>query len=459
MFPITALRGRPCRPRPRPITASLLLITAWLAVTGISAAPAVGAPELATAGSAGVSRVRQVQPGKGTLQSAVKQARPGDVLALHSGTYSGRVFVTTSGTEQRPIVIRPYGDGPVTVEQSFTPAQCSSTQPNVNRTLMFREGVDWWTVQDLRIVGGVWISGTNFSTPAAWIKDQTKRLKSWALRRSLPGRGYVDGVTGVPDPEAAPDIYRALSQTLGTQIDPATGIRILGNDISGRGIHVAVGNRGELRNNTIHDIDCGVGPAIWVNTYSDFWQITGNDVSRVADSTWLHYMQEGIRTGSASSYNTIAHNRVRDLPTDGRGITTDIDASFNLFEFNTVENTAIGLNDQESGWGNTWRSNLVRGVRGAAMVFRGADAKLARPSLNSSTLGAVVECNVATSGGLLAGALMASTFSDNAFERVALSSNLRRYWGDYTNVWNGSSALPPASSSAPLPGRCPPPGA
>lgn len=432
-------------------TAGLRSPTSPAVTTGAGAPTNAGAP---TAG-----RVVPVSPGKGTLQAAVSAAHPGDVLSLHAGTYTGRVFMTTSGTEAAPIVIQPFGDGPVTVTQPFEAADCAATQPNVNRTFMMREGVDWWTIQDLTIEGGVWVSGTNFSAPAFWVKDQTKRLQNWEKRRSLPGRGYVNGQTAVPDRAAASGIYRALTQTLGVEIEPATGIKLLRNDISGRGIHVAVGTRGVISHNNVHDIDCGIGPGIWLNTYSDFWEITHNTVARVENSTWLHYMQEGIRTGSASSYNTIAHNTVTDLPTDGRGITTDIDASFNVFEFNTVKNVALGLNDQESGWGNIWRSNLVTGVRGPAMVFRGADAKLKRPSLNSSSLKAVVECNVASAGSLSAGALMGSTFTNNAFKRVSLSKNLMTYWTEFRNTWNGSTKLPPGSPQPPKPGVCPPAGA
>ncbi|RKT78107.1 parallel beta helix pectate lyase-like protein [Terracoccus luteus] len=421
-----------------------------------SAAPSRQAPTRAPSAAA---RVVEVRPGTGTLQRAVDLARPGDVLALHAGTYRGRVFVAVSGTEAAPIVVRPFGDGAVTVTESFEPADCAATQPNVNRTLMLREGVDWWTFEGLRVVGGVWVSGTNFSAPAAWIKEMTKRKGDWQTRRSLPGRGYVGGRTAVPDPAAAPGVYAALSRTLGVPLDPATGIRLLDNDISGRGIHVALGTRGAITGNTVHDVECGIGPGIWLNTYSDFWDISRNTVSRVADSRWLHYMQEGIRTGSASSYNTVSDNVVTELPTDGRGITTDIDASFNTFSHNTVRGVDIGLNDQESGWGNVWRGNLVVDNRGAGMVFRGADAKLRQPSLNSSTLAAVVVCNVAPTSSLAAGALMSSTFTDNTFRQVSLATNLTSYWGRYGNTWNGRTALPPARPKPAPPGACPPAGA
>ncbi|MBB2987720.1 right-handed parallel beta-helix repeat-containing protein [Terracoccus luteus] len=446
-------RSRACRAVVAAVATAAVTVVATVGV-----APASSAVPLTRAPSTPV-RVVEVRPGTGTLQRAVDLARPGDVLALHAGTYRGRVFVAVSGTEAAPIVVRPFGDGAVTVTESFEPADCAATQPNVNRTLMLREGVDWWTFEGLRVVGGVWVSGTNFSAPAAWIKEMTKRKGDWQTRRSLPGRGYVGGRTAVPDPAAAPGVYAALSRTLGVPLDPATGIRLLDNDISGRGIHVALGTRGAITGNTVHDVECGIGPGIWLNTYSDFWDISRNTVSRVADSRWLHYMQEGIRTGSASSYNTVSDNVVTELPTDGRGITTDIDASFNTFSHNTVRGVDIGLNDQESGWGNVWRGNLVVDNRGAGMVFRGADARLRQPSLNSSTLAAVVVCNVAPTSSLAAGALMSSTFTDNTFRQVSLATNLTSYWGRYGNTWNGRTALPPARPKPAPPGACPPAGA
>ncbi|HET7475633.1 MAG TPA: right-handed parallel beta-helix repeat-containing protein [Dermatophilaceae bacterium] len=436
-----------------------------LVLLGAAALPAAAAEPTHVSASApevtAASRVIELTPGVGALQAAVDQAMPGDVLQLHSGTYTGQVFLRTSGTADAPIVIEPFGDGPVTVTATFQSADCAASQPNGHRTLVLREGVDYWTIRGLRIINGIWVSGTNFAAPAGWIKTQAKSLKDWKTRRALPGRGYVDGQTAVADPASAPQIYSALSDVLGLRIDPATGVRIVGNDISGRGVHVAVGERGAIVGNTIHDISCGIGPGIWLNTYSDFWQVTDNAISRVASSTYRHYMQEGIRTGSASSYNTITGNTVSDLPGDGRGITTDIDASFNRFEHNTVTGAAMGFNDQQSGWGNIWRYNLTSDMRGSSMAFRGADASLTVPSYNSSTLRAVVECNVARGTGsrLTAGALISSTFVNNSYQRVGLSKNLKTYWTDYNNLWDGSSALPPGSPPPPPVGSCPSPGA
>lgn len=393
-------------------------------------------------------RLVEVFPKGRQLQAAVAGARPGDTIALHAGTYTGQLFITRSGTANAPITLKPFGDGPVTLTASFDPVSCTAGQPNVHRTIYLPNGVDYWTIEGLTIRNGIWASGVGFSSAAAWIKDQAKNAKNWKTRRSLPGRG-------TDDPVAARNIYPALSAVLGTPLDPVEGLRILDNTVTGRGIHVALGRDGAIIGNRVTDIDCGIGPGIWVNTYSDFWDVSDNVVARVAPSAYRHYMQEGIRFGSASSYNRVEGNDVSDLQGDGRGITTDIDASWNLFTHNNVSNAAIALNDQQSGWGNEWSYNSMSDIRGASMVFRGADAKLKLPSYNSSSNLTLVKCNVATKGGtLVIGAMISSTFVNNTFPNVSLGTYVPTYWKKYGNTWNGSSSVPPARPKPPPKGSC-----
>ncbi len=297
-------------------------------------------------------------------------------------------------------------------------------------------------------MNGIWLSGTNSNVVASWFHDKA-RTKDWQTRRSLPGRGSND-------PVAAEGIYAASTAQVAVPVDPAEGWKILDNDISGRGVHGTVTRAGELAGNTIHDVECGVGPGVWLTTYSDSWAVHDNNVSRIAVSTYRHYMQEGIRFGSASSYNVVERNVVSDLPGDGRGITTDIDASYNLFRDNSVLRTQMGFNDQQSGWENQWLYNTADSIRGPAFAFRGADARLVAPSFNSSTYRAYVECNRVTNSvrPMTAGALMESTFLNNYFNKVTLSANLKTYWTQYNNRWNGSTELPPSSPSQPPAGSC-----
>lgn len=131
--------------------------------------------------------------------------------------------------------------------------------------------------------------------------------------------------------------------------------------------------------------------------FSNFWQVTGNDVSHIADSGDTHFMQEGIRLGTASNYNVVARNKVHDLGDDGR-IATDVDASFNTFEYNTVTNVPIGYNDEMSGWGNIWRKNTVTNFTILGFGFRMKDRVLKVPSKDTSTHYSIVADNVATAG-------------------------------------------------------------
>ena len=56
------------------------------------------------------------------LTNALSSERiiPGDVLLLKAGTYTGDYVCSWQGTKANPIIIRPYGDGPVIIDGTFT---------------------------------------------------------------------------------------------------------------------------------------------------------------------------------------------------------------------------------------------------------------------------------------------------------------------------------------------------
>jgi len=384
----------------------------------------------------------------GTLQALVDIAQPGDHIQLHTGTYVGQVVINHSGTAAAPITIEPYGDGPVTLTASFPVEPCNNTKPASARTIYSTGGADYWTIQGLNIVNGIWVSGEGYDVAQPWFKNLAE-IGDWQTRRALPGRGVNDRV-------AARNIYTALSEKLSAPMDPAEGWRLLNNDVSGRGIHGTLTRDGELGGNTIHDVACGIGPAIWLTTYSDFWKVHHNRVTSVAPSTYKHYMQEGIRLGSASAYNVVEYNSAYDLPGDGRGFTTDIDASWNIFRYNSAARAQMGYNDQQSGWGNQWVYNTADAMRGTGFAFRGLDASLTAPSMNSTTYRSYVKCNQVTNSyrALTAGGLNQTRFVNNTFPRIALSVNLRSYWAAYGNTWNGSTTPPPNYPKPPAAGAC-----
>ncbi|MBD3177998.1 MAG: carbohydrate-binding protein [Armatimonadia bacterium] len=65
-----------------------------------------------------VARTLHVNPDcgmYGSIQAAVDEAQPGDVVSIHTGVYRETVTFERSGSARAPIVVRAHGDGPVVV--------------------------------------------------------------------------------------------------------------------------------------------------------------------------------------------------------------------------------------------------------------------------------------------------------------------------------------------------------
>ena len=383
--------------------------------------------------------------GSSSLQKAVDAARAGDTIRVHGGTYSGQIRISHSGTASGRITLTAAGDGAVNLVTNFPRPSCGSTGPTSSRTIDIRNGADYWTISNLNIIGGIFVAGVGAGDAHHYLANLVAK-HDYKTRRAIPGRGSRD-------PAAARNAISYVDSRVGARLDPSDGLSIVNNTITQRGVHVNMGRYGVLDRNTIHAIDCGTGPGVWINTFSDGWKVTNNHVYDVAPSTYKHYMQEGIRFGTASDYNLITGNLVENLSGDGRAMTTDVDASWNTFTGNTARNVNIAFNDQMSGWGNEWSRNTASGFRDTGFNFRGMDSPLKLPSLDSSTYLAKVSCNKSSGGpaDMYAGALKSSTFSSNAFGTVKLSGNLQKYWSSQGNTWNGSSkppALHPATASS-----------
>ena len=378
-----------------------------------------------------------------TIQAAIDRAKPGTTIRVHKGTYSGELTIRTSGAPGAPITVTNAGDGPVTVTSQQPVESCGSRKPSAHRTISIPAGADYWTFSGLNLVHGAFIAGKGSGRTYSWHAGLAKR-GVWEPRRKVPGMAKND-------PAGARQAIPYLEKTLGADLDPADHIEFIDNTMTGRGVYATLAGYGVFRGNTVKDVLCGTGPGLWVMNFSHFWEVSGNDISDIAPSTAAHFMQEGIRFGTAASYNTITNNRVHDLRGDGRAFNTDVDASWNLFANNTATNVAFGYNDQMSGWGNVWKNNSVSGYRTYGFGFRMKDSVLTRPSKNSSTNMAVVTGNRTARpiGGdaraLGVGAAMNSRFADNVFPSIFISDNALRYWGAEGNTWNGSPR-PPASN-------------
>ncbi|HNQ06957.1 MAG TPA: DUF1565 domain-containing protein [Tetrasphaera sp.] len=374
-----------------------------------------------------------------TIQAAINKATPGTTIRVHKGTYSQQLIIRKSGKPGLPITITSAGDGEVIVTSTQPTESCDNRKPSPNRTILIQAGSDYWNLSKLTIVNGVYINGGGAYEVYTW-HDDLVDAHVWEPRRKVPG-------TFKYDPTGAKDAVSYLSKVLGRGLNPSDHIEITGNKMSGRGIHASFARFGAIKDNTITNVACGTGPGVWIITFSNFWEITGNDVSHIADSAGSHFMQEGIRLGTASNYNHVANNYVHDLGDDGRGIATDVDASYNLFENNNVVNAPIGYNDEMSGWGNTWRNNVASNFKILGFGFRMKDAVLKLPSKDTSTWYSIVDGNKAIGGrrgaaGLSIGAIGGSKFTNNSFGYINLGAYVAGYWAKQGNTWNGTTQPP-----------------
>ena len=434
----------------RPKKTAAISLSAAAVLTSVTACgeAAVAAPapvvlHVATTGS-------DINPGTAgaplkTVAQAAKMVGPGTTVLIHGGYYNGQVKVKVSGTASAPITFKPAGDGAVILDSAQTPAACDSSQPAVQRTVMI--SADYVTVTGLRINNGVTVVGDNQNNAYKWHANLVNQ-GIWEPRRAIAGRG-------VNDPAAArANLVSDLNAVTGSVVNPADGVQVTGNTITGRGIYAGMARYGTYRDNTIRSIACGTGPGIWLITFSDGNTVNGNDITGVMASGYKHYMQEGIRFGTASNYNTVTGNYVHDLGDgDARGITTDVDSSFNTLTGNAVVAAATGFSEQMSGWGNIWRNNYASGYRNYGYGVRLMDGNYTTPQWTSASRGGTWDCNIATSPGtatakaLGVGGIADGTFTRNGFNTVWLSKAVRAYWTAEGNTWNGSSAAPATAPS------------
>jgi hypothetical protein len=368
-----------------------------------------------------------------TIQRAVDAVAAGDTIRVHAGTYEEEVHIRRSGGPGRPIVLTSAGDGDVTVTSRQPPQSCSSRTPTRDRTLQVLDGSDHWVIRDLTIVNGVLISGPR----------NGRRVDREALNKSLPGRGDH------ADPEAA----RRTLESLG--VDAADSIEVLHNVLRGRGIYTYLARFGVIQDNDISGVDCGTGPGILLSRFSDFWLVKDNHVHEMQPAD-THFINEGIRHSNGSMYNVTEGNLVEDVLGKGRGITTDVNASWNVIRNNVVRRAAQGYSEQAGGWGNKWLNNLAEDNRkfGYNIYTRGQEEepRLALDRLRpDAAVPAFLEvrCNRSTGSpvDLNIGAVRQSVFDQNYFKRIQISPKALRTWAGDGNRWEGSSASPPSSPS------------
>lgn len=415
---------------PTMTTTTLVDPAAYLSVTGARGYGAVSATPL---------RVVKVSTGP-QLAAALATAKPGDRIELASGTYTGPFSASASGTLDHPIVVRPAAGAVVQLTAKLAYPTCGGSGPDPKRTFTFVKGASHWVLQGLKVDGGIIVVSQNADEVLKW-QESAISSHDWQTRRAVPGAATRDAV-------AARDQVDYLAKAVNATVIDSTDVQLLGNTVTGKGIFGRMLTYGVLSGNTVSDIACGTGPAIWLANYSRGNVIGGNVVTRVATSSYSHYMQEGIRLGNGSDYNVVVDNRVRDLPTNGRGITTDQDSSWNLITGNRVNSVDIAYNEEMSGWGNTWTHNVANNARVAAYSFRMEDGALSAPSRDTSSFYSQVSCNIAWNSpvDVQVGAIGGAAFRSNRVGTVKLSKQVVGYWAAEGNTWNGSSTAPSVST-------------
>ncbi|MBA2565357.1 MAG: DUF1565 domain-containing protein [Gemmatimonadetes bacterium] len=355
-----------------------------------------------------------------TLTRAIGLAGPGTTILVHAGTYNEHIESSKSGTKASPITVAGAGDGLVTISSSLPAVACTAREPVRNRTIELTSGADYWTFRNLTVVGGITVSGSNTGD----------NLKVQLGNRSLPGRGTPD-LTGA----------RTTLSRLGS--DPAVGHQFLNLTVRGRGIYGVAARAGKIEDSDIGPIKCATGGGIWLGRFSDEWSIKRNRVHDLAES-FEHFMSEGIRFSGASDYNLVEGNTVETIEGKGRGITTDVFASFNTIRANTVRGAAIGYSEQLGGWGNKWLDNTAENNSrtGYAVFVMGNQTAPSDPGTPSGiefrgnrSVGDVVALQM--------GGIKRSSFSTNRFSQVSISPLLRSYWRAQGNSWNGAPNPPP----------------
>ncbi|MBA2565918.1 MAG: hypothetical protein H0V09_10935 [Gemmatimonadetes bacterium] len=359
-----------------------------------------------------------------TVGRAVAAVQPGDTIRVHRGTYRELVRIRQpSGTAAAPIVLTSAGDGEALLTWTSTPQPCSARSPSDARTLQLIDGVDHWRIEQLTIEGGILVAG----------RGDPERFRTITSDKRLPGNGARDSLAHA----------RIIPEHGG---DGADHIRIVGNELRGRGVYTKLARWGVVDDNEIHQVECGTGPGILLSRFSSFWHVHDNFVhdTRGAEN---HFMCEGIRHANASSYNLTERNRVEDIGGTCRGITTDVNASWNRILENTVARAAINFSEQQGGWGNEWtRNSSIDPRRSGYSVFTKGAKRRSPYHPEDDGVPAYLRFSQNKSQGARkdfeAEALAKSEFEGNEWRVVGLGRTLRKGWRENGNRWEGKDDVP-----------------
>lgn len=271
------------------------------------------------------------------LTQALTAAKPGAVIVLASGVYSGKFVVSVSGTQDAPITLCGGRDsvidgGPI----------------NIGYTL-YLNGVDWWKVIGFSVEGGqkgvvtdhahhVLIHGLYVHD----VGDEAIHLREFSTDNVVDGNEIRN--TGLLDTKFGEGIYVGTAHSNWckyTACSPDNSDRnvLSNNDISNttaENIDIKEGTTGGtiVDNHLAGDGMVASAASAWINVKGNSWTVTGNvGVHSIKDGFQVHRVYAGW--GEQNVF------RVNRAEVDGPGYGYYVQSS-SLATHLACDNTAVG---------------------------------------------------------------------------------------------------------------------
>ena len=263
-----------------------------------SAAPVAPAPDCDDAGTP-VTTADE-------LAGALEGAKPGDVITMADGTFSGNFVATTSGTPEQPITLCGSAD-----------AVLDGGDPE-DGYVFHLDGAQYWHLVGFTVTNGqkgVMADGTVGSTIESLtvhtIGDEAIHLRKFSTDNVVSGNTISN--TGLRKPKFGEGIYIGTAESNWCDIsdcqpDNSDRNTIIGNTISGttsESVDIKEGtSNGVLRDNTF-DGSAIIEADSWVDVKGNDWVIEGNvGTTSPLDGFQTHEILDGWGTGNVFRDNT-----------------------------------------------------------------------------------------------------------------------------------------------------------
>ncbi|WP_395657627.1 right-handed parallel beta-helix repeat-containing protein [Nocardioides sp.] len=289
------------------ILRAALLLAAVLALPACSSdAPSAPGTGSGAAGGSGCSGAPTVSDAGG-LRDALAGARPGAVIVLGDGDYTGSFEATASGTRSQPVTVC-----------GSRRARLVGASVDTGYTLHL-DGASYWRLRGFTVSGGqkgVVLDGSSHNElrdlRIEGVGDEALHLRAGSSDNLVTGAEIRR--TGLHDPEYGEGIYVGSAESNWCEVgdcgpDRSDGNRIVGNDVGGttaEAVDVKEGTTGgELRGNLLR------GGAGQVDSVVDLkgngWDVRSNEVrSQGPDGIQVHVILDGWGRDNRFVGNTFA---------------------------------------------------------------------------------------------------------------------------------------------------------